>query len=207
MTVGGYVSFGIYLAMLTWPLIALGWTTNLFQRGAASMSRVLDLLDALPAGVTDEGTSHGRHRWRRARTGIPQRVVSLSRCTRDDRRRRGWSCEVRPNRCVREPRWVLRDVSFTVPAGGTLAIVGATGSGKSALVDLIPRLFDPQRGSILLDGIPLPDYLAARCASRLVMSRRSRCCSAKPSGPTFHMVCRVSAHHSPTPPSADWTDD
>jgi len=54
-----------------------------------------------------------------------------------------------------DPRWVLQDVSFRVPAGNTLAIVGATGSGKSALLDLIPRLFEPQRGEILLDGVPI----------------------------------------------------
>jgi ATP-binding cassette subfamily B protein len=53
------------------------------------------------------------------------------------------------------PRWVLRDISFKLPAGGTLGIVGATGSGKSALMDLIPRLFDPQEGEILLDGVPI----------------------------------------------------
>jgi ATP-binding cassette subfamily B protein len=57
VTVGGYVAFGIYLAQLTWPLIALGWTTNLFQRAAASMSRVLELLDAVPLAVRDTGTA------------------------------------------------------------------------------------------------------------------------------------------------------
>ncbi|HEV7839130.1 MAG TPA: ATP-binding cassette domain-containing protein, partial [Gemmatimonadaceae bacterium] len=53
-----------------------------------------------------------------------------------------------------EPRWVLRNVSFTVPAGATLGVVGATGSGKSALIDLIPRMYDPQEGEILIDGVP-----------------------------------------------------
>jgi len=53
-----------------------------------------------------------------------------------------------------EPRWVLRNVSFSVPAGATLGVVGATGSGKSALLDLIPRMYDPQEGEILIDGVP-----------------------------------------------------
>lgn len=143
ISVGGYVAFGIYLAMLTWPLIALGWTTNLFQRGAASMTRVLELLDAMPDAVQNRGTAalpphrggrtlEFRHVWFHYPT-----VLSG------------------PNRTDGESRWVLRDVSFMVPAGGTLAIVGATGSGKSALMDLIPRLFDPQRGEILLDGVPI----------------------------------------------------
>jgi ATP-binding cassette subfamily B protein len=139
LTVGAFVAFGIYLAMLTWPLIALGWTINLFQRGAASMQRVLEVLDAPPAGVTDAGTgtlppaTAGRalrfeHVWFAYPPG-PGADASA------------------------EPRWVLRDVSFSVPAGGTLAIVGATGSGKSTLLDLVPRLHDPQRGRILLDGV------------------------------------------------------
>lgn len=141
ITVGGYVAFGIYLAMLTWPLIALGWTTNLLQRGAASMSRVLELLDALPVAVRTEDRlalpphSGGRTlEFRNVWFHYP-RATSEQNNT--------------------EPRWVLRDASFTVPSGSTLAIVGATGSGKSALMDLIPRLFDPQRGEILLDGVPI----------------------------------------------------
>jgi len=158
LTVGEFVSFGIYLAMLTWPLIALGWTTNLFQRGAASMSRVLELLDARPVGVVDEGTrtvpsvgaGHAvefRHVWFHYPAAL---------ATTED----GAAALASYNNAaaVTEPRWVLRDISFTVPAGGTLAIVGATGSGKSALVDLVPRLFDPQRGTILLDGVPLPSF-------------------------------------------------
>lgn len=138
ISVGGYVAFGIYLAMLTWPMIALGWTTNLFQRGAASMSRVLELLDGTTEQVHDTGTtrlpSAGRGR------AIEFRDVSFRYPT------------PRPGEVG---RWVLRHISFRVPAGGTLAIVGATGSGKSALMDLIPRLFDPQEGEILVDGVPI----------------------------------------------------
>jgi ATP-binding cassette subfamily B protein len=137
LTVGGFVAFGIYLAMLTWPLIALGWTINLFQRGAASMGRVMELLDATPLQVLDTGTG-----------ALPAasggRAITF---------RNVWFAYDESG--ATEPRWVLRDVSFTVPAGQTLAIVGATGSGKSALLDLIPRLFEPQRGEVLLDNVPI----------------------------------------------------
>ena len=137
ISVGAFVAFGLYLGMLTWPLIALGWVVNLFQRGAASMTRLLDVFDARPEIVS------------------PATPVALPPASG------GRSLEFRdvgfhfPVAEGQEPRWVLRHVSFTVPAGETLAVVGATGSGKSALIDLIPRLADPQEGQILLDGVPL----------------------------------------------------
>src|SRR6185436_13005783 len=62
-----------------------------------------------------------------------------------------------PTEAGREPRWILRNVNFIVPAGETLGVVGATGSGKSALMDLIPRVYDPQEGQILIDGVPIRD--------------------------------------------------
>ena len=147
ITVGGFVAFTIYLAMLTWPMIALGWTTNLLQRGAASMSRVLELLDAMPYSVIDTGTNslpaadkgraiEFRNVWFRY-PGVLQENEKES-SNQDS-----------------ESRWVLRDVSFSIPAGGTLAIVGATGSGKSALMDLVPRFFDADRGTILIDGVDI----------------------------------------------------
>jgi ATP-binding cassette subfamily B protein len=157
LTVGGFVAFGIYLAMLTWPLIALGWTINLFQRGAASMGRVMELLDAKPLQVRDEGTAvlpvatGGRAiTFRNVWFAYPESVQPST-----------VSAQAKPATAgvvvaaAAEPRWVLRDVSFTVLAGQTLAIVGATGSGKSALLDLIPRLFEPQRGEVLLDDVSI----------------------------------------------------
>jgi ATP-binding cassette, subfamily B, multidrug efflux pump len=137
ISIGAFVAFGMYLGMLTWPMIALGWVTNLFQRGAASMARLLDVLDAEPSIVTPASS----------RTLPPATV--------------GRTVEFRnvtfhyPTTAGDEVRWVLRDISFTAPAGSTIGVVGATGSGKSALMDLIPRLYDPQQGEVLIDGVPI----------------------------------------------------
>ena len=157
ITVGGYVAFGIYLGMLTWPLIALGWTTNLFQRGSASMARVIVLLDAEPAAVRDGGratlpaAAGGRSlEFRHVSFRYPPAVV-----TSEDGAARDAHYGAHDVGASLPPRWVLRDISFSIPAGATLAIVGATGAGKSALLDLIPRFFDPQEGEILIDGIPI----------------------------------------------------
>ena len=147
ISVGGYAAFGIYLAMLTWPLIALGWTTNLFQRGSASMTRVLELLDARPLSVRDDGRTTLPEPTRRTGESAGRRITFEGVGFHYPTPTSGASD------APAEPRWVLRDVSFEIPAGGTLAIVGATGSGKSALMDLIPRLFDPQEGSVRIDGV------------------------------------------------------
>ena len=142
LTVGAFVAFAFYLGMLTWPLIALGWVINLFQRGAASMSRLLDILDLTsllpePAGPRALPPANGEGRKIEFRDvgfhyPVPDGVVADA-----------------------EPRWVLRHVSFTAEAGATIGVVGATASGKSALMDLLPRLFDPQEGVILVDGVPI----------------------------------------------------
>lgn len=153
ISVGGYVAFGIYLAMLTWPMIALGWTTNLFQRASASMARVVVLLDAEPVSVHDRG--HAVLPLATGGRALEFRHVSFrypaALTTSED----GAATLAPYADSASEPRWVLRDVSFSIRAGGTLAIVGATGAGKSALIDLIPRFFDPQEGEILLDGVPI----------------------------------------------------
>src|SRR5215208_7013081 len=139
ISVGEFVAFGMYLSLLTWPMIALGWVTNLFQRGGASMGRLVEILDARsslhapsePRALPPAGAVGGR--------SIEFRGVRFNYPTPEGE-------TVRP---------VLRDISFAIPAGGTLGVVGATGSGKSALIDLIPRIYDPREGVILIDGVPI----------------------------------------------------
>jgi len=135
-SLGSFVAFSLYLTMLVWPLIALGWVINLFQRGEASMGRLHEILDARSALAERSGLALPPARGGRR---IEFRGVGFHY----------------PAPEGEPPRWALRNVSFVCHAGETLGIAGATGSGKSALMDLIPRLHDPQEGEILLDGIPL----------------------------------------------------
>ena len=141
ISVGAFVAFGLYLNLLTWPLIALGWVINLFQRGSASMARLADILDARSA-ITEAYKSAAVH--------LPATTGGRSLEFRDV----GFHF---PAATGREPRWIFRNVSFSLPAGRTLGVVGPTGSGKTALMDLIPRLHDPQEGVILIDGVPVRD--------------------------------------------------
>jgi ATP-binding cassette subfamily B multidrug efflux pump len=137
ISVGAFVAFGLYLGMLTWPLIALGWVVNLFQRGAASTARLLEILDH-PRGVDDPA--------------VPLRLTAAPAGRSVEFRGVGFHYPALPDT---QPRWVLRGISFRVPAGATLAVVGATGSGKSALLELLARVYDPQEGQILVDGVPI----------------------------------------------------
>ncbi|GAC1682755.1 MAG: ABC transporter ATP-binding protein [Gemmatimonadaceae bacterium] len=141
ITVGAFVAFGLYLAALTWPMVALGWVVNLFERGAASMGRLNEILGAIPT-VTSPAS-------RTRLLPLPRPAVGGRRLEFRDV---GFHY---PPREGETPRWVLRGISFVVPEGTTLGLVGTTGSGKSALMDLIPRLYDPQEGEILLDGVPI----------------------------------------------------
>lgn len=138
ITVGDFVAFFSYLGMLVWPMIALGWVTSLFQRGAASMARIDAILRTAPV-VAD-----------------PEEPVPLERPA--------GAIEFRAVtfRYPGADRDVLEDVSFTVAAGDTVALVGPTGSGKSTVVALLARLYDPTSGRILLDGVDLRDLSLAR---------------------------------------------
>jgi ATP-binding cassette, subfamily B, multidrug efflux pump len=125
ISLGEFVAFGVYLGMLNWPMIALGWVINLFERGEASMGRLHAILDA-PVEIRDEA---------------PLAVGEI----RGDVELRGltFSYNGAP---------VLHDLNLKLKAGETVAIVGPTGSGKSTLVSLLPRLFDPPPGTLFVDG-------------------------------------------------------
>jgi ATP-binding cassette subfamily B protein len=135
VSVGEFVAFGVYLGMLMWPMIALGWAVNLVQRGAASMGRINELFRQPPA-ITSPASPSSLPPGKRARalefTGV-------------------WFSY--PG--ARERGWVLQDLSFRVDPGTSLAIVGPTGAGKSTLVDLIVRTYDPDRGAVLIDGVDI----------------------------------------------------
>jgi ATP-binding cassette subfamily B multidrug efflux pump len=133
VSVGEFVAFGVYLAMLVWPMIALGWAVNLVQRGAASMGRINELFRERPAITTTQSPS----------------ALPLASGARAVEFRNVWFRY--PG--AWERGWVLQDISFRVEPGSSLAIVGPTGAGKSTLVDLIVRTYDPDRGAVMIDGV------------------------------------------------------
>jgi ATP-binding cassette, subfamily B, multidrug efflux pump len=139
ITVGQFVAFNTYLMMLTWPIIALGYVVNLFERGTASVLRIHELLIAEPA-IDD-----------RAVKLAPEGVE-----IRGEIEFRSLHFAYPPENA--KPVDVLHGISLTIPAGSSLALVGPTGSGKSTLVNLIPRLYDAPEGSVLIDGRPVRDY-------------------------------------------------
>jgi len=131
LSAGDFVAFFFYLALLIWPMIAIGWVVNLFQRGAASMGRIAGILDAEPA------------------IREPVEPLAIPAIAGEIEFRNVWF------RYPGTTRDVLRGVNFRIAAGATGAIVGPTGSGKSTIIALMTRRHDPTRGQVLLDGVPL----------------------------------------------------
>jgi ATP-binding cassette subfamily B multidrug efflux pump len=128
LTLGEFVAFLAYLALLTWPTIATGWVINIFQRGAASMDRILRILQTEPEIRDLPGSCAPEE----VRGGLEIRDLSF--------------------RYPNSERWVLRGINVALPPGQILAIVGQTGAGKSTLIHLIARLFDPAPGTVFIDG-------------------------------------------------------
>ncbi len=131
ISLGSFVMFNTYMGILVWPMIALGWVVNLMQRGKASWERIMELMREKP-GIVAVGESQA-----------PREVLGAVRFEGVE---------------VRYPAGAaLKNVDLEIPAGSTIAIVGHTGSGKSTLVSLIPRLIDPTGGSVFLDGTDLKE--------------------------------------------------
>ncbi len=135
ITPGDFVAFNTYMILLIWPIIAVGWVVNLFQRGTASVKRIDELLRAKPA--------------------IDDRSADLS--IPSDAALRG-DIEFRHLNFSYGDTKVLHDISLHIPAGSSLAIVGPTGSGKTTIVNLLTRLYEVPQGSLLIDGRPVRDY-------------------------------------------------
>ena len=182
ITVGQFVAFNAYLLMLSWPMIAFGFVTNLFQRGMAAWRRMCDVLDAPPAepdpvtmapaappapgtGARGDIEPHtGTGGGRTGSTGSPRDpcggVEPRSR-TLGGRRGAGrefaGGIEFRDLTFGYDGRPVLEGVSARVEPGRVLGVIGPTGSGKSTLLALLPRLFNPPRGTVLVDGVDVLD--------------------------------------------------
>ena len=153
ISVGGFVAFTAYMLQLTWPVIALGWVLNIFQRGTASMGRIEEILIQQPS-IADAPN---------IQPTAPIRGEIEFRNLTFAHSRQSLQAESQPgvtplSSSVQPGSTVLRNVNLKIPAGSSLAIVGPTGSGKSTLVSLIPRLADAAPGSLLIDGRPIRDY-------------------------------------------------
>jgi ATP-binding cassette subfamily B protein len=129
ISLGSFVMFNTYMSILVWPMIALGWVVNLMQRGTASLTRILEIMDQVPAIAAPPDPVRLDH----VRGEIQFEDVTVSY----------------------PAGRALGPLDLTIRAGSTVAIVGRTGSGKSTLVNLIPRLLDPDSGVVRLDGLAL----------------------------------------------------
>ena len=162
MNVGDFVAFNTYMVQLTWPVIALGWVINIFQRGTASLIRINEILQAKPE-IADEPTASHEPRV------ASEPVASSSQIDADGLPVRNSRLVARGPDVLGEVEFcnlnfayngtpVLHDINLRIPAGSSLAIVGPTGSGKTTLVSLIPRIYDAAPGAVLIDGRSIREF-------------------------------------------------
>ena len=151
ISIGSFVAFNVYMGQLAWPMIALGWVVNLYQRGTASLTRLNEILTAQPE-IADPPAAL------LLETQKPAAAVSGNGRQGSEQASHGVEIEFRKLSFAYNGRPILRDIHLTIPAGSTLAIVGPTGSGKSTLASLIPRLHDAPPGTLYLDGADLRNY-------------------------------------------------
>jgi ATP-binding cassette subfamily B protein len=164
ITVGQFTSFNVYMVQLIWPIIAVGWVVNLFQRGTASVVRIDELLKQQPSIADDPAllACTPNHSIPYIDTAANGSIASSQLCNLQG------SIELK-NLSFAYPNGptVLHDINLTIPAGSSLAIVGPTGSGKSTLVSLIPRLQDAAPGTVLIDGQPIRSFPLAELRSSI----------------------------------------
>jgi ATP-binding cassette, subfamily B, multidrug efflux pump len=134
MQIGAFTAFNIYMMQLTFPIIALGWVVNIFQRGTASLVRLNEILHEQPEIKDEPGAQNVEVEGEIEFRGLNFDYAGKS---------------------------VLRDLNLRIPAGSSMAIVGPTGSGKTTLVNLIPRIYDAAPGMVLLDGRPIREFSVA----------------------------------------------
>ncbi|HTU42508.1 MAG TPA: ABC transporter ATP-binding protein, partial [Candidatus Aquilonibacter sp.] len=143
MQIGGFTAFTIYMMQLTFPVIALGWVVNIFQRGTASLVRLSEIMQEQPE-IKDEPEAHAERPIGERQT---QEVAG--------------EIEFRGLNFAYDGKQVLHEVNLRIPAGSSMAIVGPTGSGKTTLMSLIPRIYDAAPGTILIDGRPIREFSIA----------------------------------------------
>ena len=166
ITVGKFVTFNTYMVQLTWPVIALGWVINIFQRGTASMARIDEILSQQPEiadeiGSSEEIGSSGHRAIGSSKDQTPA-ARDFAFQSPDDPITRSPDFSGEVEFCNLNFAYngtsVLKDINLRIPAGSSLAIVGPTGSGKTTLVNLIPRIYDAAPGAVLIDGRPVRQF-------------------------------------------------
>lgn len=160
ITVGEFTSFNVYMVQLIWPIIAIGWVVNLFQRGTASVVRIDELLKQQPS-VTDDPTLL-RCRSQLDTSSATVSIPALPVCSiQGDIQFKNLSFAYPGGPTI------LHNINLHIPAGSSLAIVGPTGSGKSTLVSLIPRLRDAEDGMVLIDSSPIRSFPLAELRANI----------------------------------------
>lgn len=138
LTIGELTAFIIYLGLLTWPIISLGWIINLTQRAEASMKRLCEVFDSRPSINNPAGINNEDEKIKNINGKISFRNVNF--------------------RYHKDFPYVLKNINIEIASGETLGIIGHTGSGKSTFVNLLARLFDIEEGSIYIDGKNIKEY-------------------------------------------------
>jgi ATP-binding cassette, subfamily B, multidrug efflux pump len=157
ISLGALIAFNAYLTLLVWPMIALGWVTNIFQRGAASMGRLSYILSAQPriddsaAKIAPNTKPAGEIEFRGLTFSYPTSLAG-----NDSKQKAKSNGQTNGQGHGSHP--VLENINLKIPAGSTLAIVGPTGSGKTTLAALIARLWEAPDGELYLDGQPLKEW-------------------------------------------------